>query len=268
MEGLNVFWDDASRQVVYQVKSEEFRTNGEILREPCIYDEEGYCEECGRSGTSSHQVIDYDGNLVWDKSEKLQEWWSSPDLNILESIAHFLRTPSSNIRFTNIFLHERLRERKPADNELEVSIHTSDWSDFACEKMYLEFTVRADGCFVFPYKLEMCDCVVPNPEVGDFLRCLMCGGLAALDDRDRTLCCKTKLTYGEAVEKAKCTTCLKHVRLECPCVNPTLRRSETVCDDRYANPTCGKCFRYVKSDVLEKFEEEVAEFVNATHGRL
>jgi hypothetical protein len=78
-------------------------------------------------------------------------------------------------------------------------------------------------------------------------------------------------TGGYFVGKAAYTTVSpieEPLHFECSCFKPTLHRLLTVEDGKYASPTCGHCSGHVKSDMLETFEAEVAEFVNATQGRL
>ena len=323
--GLNVFWEEETRQVFYQVQSEDFRANGNVQWRSCGKpDCDGYCELSDED--EYHSILcDENGDTIYD--EPIHEWWVSSDANILESVAFFKKTSSFSIFFSDLFLFKRPGHGKAADHELQLHIYDCDWSDFACEKLYLEFGVEIMGAFwdnfrraavaianqdrpystyenletyeaelrkVFSRKNEVCCCKEPKTEkiantmldavrVGD--TCQTCWFTLDAKDLAREselwkqtvrdyrgercdTCCGT-IIEEDTAGNMRCEACWEPVRLKCVCVTPTLCRSETVTDGRYASPTCGMCYRYVPDDdVLTTFEKNVREFVVATNGRL
>ena len=140
-QGLNVFWEEETQQVFFQVKSKEFRANGSRLWESCGPECTPECME----ENDGHQVYDDDGDSIYD--EPLQEWWTSSDANILESIAFFTNVRPSCICFSDLFVFNMFGHGKAADEEIQVRIYVCDWSDFA-GRFYLEFGVaRSDRHF-------------------------------------------------------------------------------------------------------------------------
>lgn len=68
------------------------------------------------------------------------EWWTQDvDGNICQSLSHFL--PVSILE--DIFVFKKPGHGKAADKQLQYEIYDCEWSDFACEKWYLEFNVWA-----------------------------------------------------------------------------------------------------------------------------
>ena len=312
--GLIVFWDEETRRVFYQVRSEDFRANGSYLQQSCV-------STCDAADEDDCHPYDEHGEPIYD--EPIQEWWVSSDTNILESIAYFCRKSRHTIFFSDLFLFTKPSHGKAADNELQVNIYDCDWSDFACDKLYLEFGVVFEGIFwnnfrraafalanqgrpyedVDRYETELrkeashasktCYCAVSKPEktasttcdavyVGDI--CVDCGYTLQPEDHERAILYWTQTSSAyrgktcargcdpiieeDAEGKIRCEECWDPVRRMCVCTKPSLRRSDTVHDGRYASPTCGSCYHEVPDDMLAEYEKSVRKFVNATNGRL
>jgi hypothetical protein len=84
----------------------------------------------------------------------VDEWWFQEDGNICDSLADFVDEIPSEIYFNNIFLFRKPGHGKAADDQLMLDIYDCDWSDFACEKMSLEFNVCTHHNLAFLNKWE------------------------------------------------------------------------------------------------------------------
>ena len=82
--------------------------------------------------------------------ENTNDWFTMPDMNISSSLSFYLNALPSQVHFSNIFLF-RKNHGKAADEQLEREIYDCDWSDFACENMYLEFDIRRTVPRRYPY---------------------------------------------------------------------------------------------------------------------
>lgn len=119
-QGLTVYWDNGP---IFQVTSDYFRANGSRLK-----DDRGYIYD------------ENDGE--WD--EPIHEWWAqAEDGNICDSLSFFTKIHPLLMAFTNLFVFKKKGHGKAADEQLNYEIYDCDWSDFACENMFLEFNVQA-----------------------------------------------------------------------------------------------------------------------------
>lgn len=109
--GLSVFWHGTTRKVFFHLTG---------------HNESDDVRFCRPSGTHVENGAD--------------EWWVYEDTNICESLAWFIPEHPTQLLFRYIFLF-RGNHGKLADDKLHTDIYDCDWSDFACEKLSLEFDV-------------------------------------------------------------------------------------------------------------------------------
>lgn len=120
--GLRVFWNTETRQVVFNV----------------------VCERAGLGAWF----------LVPNRTDGYNEWFVQEDGNICKSLARFIPGPSCQLLFRNVFVFARPGHGKQADDTFLANMYDLDWSDLACEKMYLEFDVTTNICHSVPYKFD------------------------------------------------------------------------------------------------------------------
>lgn len=147
------------------------------------------------------------------------EWWWFIDSNILESVAFFCELPSSLVRFSGLFVFDKPGKGKAADNQVQVGIYECDWSDFACEKLYLEFSVRTDRYFV-----DNCR------RGGAVLAELNCPHEPTLED---------EIAFEDVL---RLTEILDAQPKKCECAEPKPeKRAFTTCDAVYVGQGCLSC---------------------------
>jgi len=231
-EGLNVFWEEDTRQVFYQVKSDDFRANGYIRYEMCSdVSKEGYCAECAEQ-TNYHPVRDFTGTILW--TEPIHEWWMSSDANILVSVAYFLNESLMMLYFTNFFVFDRPGHCKPADDDLQVTVYECEWSDFACEKLRLEFGVKKDGYFD------------DNFHRGGFILATLNRSYYEEVTFEDIMKYENELRFaGKAVTAANAVPAEANrieVEAMCSCIEPNPEKgASTVCDAVFVGITCTNC---------------------------
>ena len=82
------------------------------------------------------------------------EWYFQEDGNICDSLADFVHEIPTEMYFTNIFLFRKPGHGKAADDQLMFDIYDCDWSDFACDRLSLEFNVCTNHFLAFLTKWE------------------------------------------------------------------------------------------------------------------
>ena len=200
---------------------------------PCYFIN-GFPEQIRK--VASVTTADSQLNVYWDDETQTvlyqfeNNWWYSKDSNILESVAYFCGVPSSLVRFSGLFVFDMPGKGKAADNEVQVGIYECDWSDFACEKLYLEFEVRTDRYFV-----DNCR------RGGAVLAELNCPYEPTLDD---------EIAFEDVL---RLTKILDAQPKKCACVEPNPEKyAFTTCDAVYVGDDCLNCQCSIASSDRER----------------
>jgi hypothetical protein len=127
--GLIVHW--GNDKVFFQVKSEAFRANGGLVRD------------------YGYNVVIKDGKVLYD--EPLHEWWVMDDMNVRDSLTNFYTYRADSQYYKNLMIYDSPGNGQFADAELQIGVYDCDWSDFACDKLYLEFAIATGPCEDYPY---------------------------------------------------------------------------------------------------------------------
>jgi hypothetical protein len=76
--------------------------------------------------------------------EDVDDWHIQPDGLITKSLATLFNCHSQNIVANDITIYEPRDKHKPADAEETVAFYDCSWSDYACDKIYIQFNVTVD----------------------------------------------------------------------------------------------------------------------------
>lgn len=77
-------------------------------------------------------------NSVYDPEET---WFEIEDTNIFDTLSMFLHADPEEFVVRHLFLFDRPGHGRAADDALLANIYDCEWSDFACDKLSLEFDV-------------------------------------------------------------------------------------------------------------------------------
>ena len=90
-------------------------------------------------------------NPVYDPAET---WFDFVDANIFDTLSLFLHADPDEFVVRNLFLFDRPGHGRAADDALLANIYDCEWSDFACDKLSLEFDVVTQAHPPFGSKWE------------------------------------------------------------------------------------------------------------------
>lgn len=69
-------------------------------------------------------------------------WYIQPDGNIVESIGAIFEEHPDNMRIKDTVVYEPHGHRVPGDNNSHDHISQCEWSDYACDRMLLQFVLQ------------------------------------------------------------------------------------------------------------------------------
>ena len=75
-------------------------------------------------------------------------WYIQPDAKIVKSLATILECDENNIETDDLFLFEKQGHGKPATAQEAWDFYECEWSDYASDKIGIQFTV--DECYDMP----------------------------------------------------------------------------------------------------------------------